>query len=51
MPGLWVAAGGSAFTLGLTFARMLAEAMSGGEQDALALLSPARFEHLNGFMG
>jgi sarcosine oxidase subunit beta len=51
MPGLWVAAGGSAFTLGLTFARMLAGAMSGRDADELALLSPARFEHLNGFMG
>lgn len=51
MPGLWVAAGGSAFTLGLTFARMLADAMTGGDADELSLLSPARFEHLNGFMG
>lgn len=51
VPGLWVAAGGSAFTLGLTFARMLADAMTGGDADELALLSPARFEHLNGFMG
>lgn len=51
MPGLWVAAGGSAFTLGLTFARLMADAMMGAESDDLALLSPARFEHLNGFMG
>lgn len=51
MPGLWVAAGGSAFTLGLTFARLLADAITGAESDELALLSPARFEHLNGFMG
>lgn len=51
MPGLWVAAGGSAFTLGLTFARLMADAMMGGDADELSLLSPARFEHLNGFMG
>ncbi len=55
MPGLFVAAGGSAFTLGPTFARLVARQML--EQDraeadeALAMLSPARFEHLNGFMG
>ena len=46
-----VAAGGSAFTLGLTFARLIADAMAEGPVPALAPLSPARFEHLNGFMG
>ena len=51
MPGLWIAAGGSAFTLGLTFARLIADAMAEGPAPALAPLSPARFEHLNGFMG
>jgi sarcosine oxidase, subunit beta len=51
MPGLWVAAGGSAFTLGLTFARLLSAAMSGHATPELAIVSPARFEHLNGFMG
>jgi glycine/D-amino acid oxidase-like deaminating enzyme len=51
MPGLFVAAGGSAFTLGLTFARLLSEAMSGKAVPELAIVSPARFEHLNGFMG
>ncbi|WP_066782143.1 NAD(P)/FAD-dependent oxidoreductase [Sphingomonas sp. CCH5-D11] len=51
MPGLYVAAGGSAFTLGLTFARLLAGAMSGQSVPELAIVSPARFEHLNGFMG
>jgi sarcosine oxidase subunit beta len=51
MPGLYVAAGGSAFTLGLTFARLLAGAMSGQPAPELAIVSPARFEHLNGFMG
>lgn len=51
MPGLWVAAGGSAFTLGLTFARLLAGAMGGAPASELDIVSPARFEHLNGFMG
>lgn len=51
LPGLYVAAGGSAFTLGLTFARLLAGAMSGRPAPELAIVSPARFEHLNGFMG
>lgn len=51
MPGLYVAAGGSAFTLGLTFARLLADAMSGRPSPELDIVSPARFEHLNGFMG
>jgi len=55
VPGLFVAAGGSAFTLGPTFARLVArqilEQDRAGADDALALLSPARFEHLNGFMG
>jgi glycine/D-amino acid oxidase-like deaminating enzyme len=51
MPGLWVAAGGSAFTLGPTFARLTAAAMAGKPADALTIVSPARFEHLNGFMG
>ncbi|WP_033073680.1 NAD(P)/FAD-dependent oxidoreductase [Sphingopyxis sp. MWB1] len=51
LPGLWVAAGGSAFTLGLTFARLLAGAMTGKPSPELDILSPARFEHLNGFMG
>ncbi|AJP71655.1 NAD(P)/FAD-dependent oxidoreductase [Sphingomonas hengshuiensis] len=51
MPGMWVAAGGSAFTLGLTFARLLAESMAGKVAPELAVVSPARFEHLNGFMG
>ncbi len=55
VPGLFVAAGGSAFTLGPTFARLVAQQMLGrdrAEADAmLAIVSPARFEHLNGFMG
>jgi len=55
MPGLFVAAGGSAFTLGPTFARLVARQMLAQDRaeadEALAVLSPARFEHLNGFMG
>lgn len=51
MPGLFVAAGGSAFTLGLTFARLVAAAMLGRPDPRLAIVSPARFNHLNSFMG
>jgi len=51
VPGFYVAAGGSAFTLGPTFARLLAEAMGGSANEALDIVSPARFEHLNSFMG
>ncbi|MBZ6379183.1 FAD-dependent oxidoreductase [Pacificimonas flava] len=51
MPGFWVAGGGSAFTLGPTLARLVAEEMGGERQDALQVVSPARFEHLNSFMG
>ncbi|WP_380874143.1 NAD(P)/FAD-dependent oxidoreductase [Sphingomonas sp. DBB INV C78] len=50
-PGLFVAGGGSAFTLGPTFARLLARAIAGERVAELDLLSPARFEHLNSFMG
>lgn len=51
MPGLFVAAGGSAFTLGPTFARLLAARMAGEPVTELALVSPDRFNHLNSFMG
>ncbi|WP_420139015.1 NAD(P)/FAD-dependent oxidoreductase [Sphingomonas sp.] len=55
LPGLFVAAGGSAFTLGPTFARLIAQQMLGHKDAktdaALAIVSPRRFEHLNGFMG
>lgn len=51
LPGFWVAGGGSAFTLGPTFARLLAAAMGGSRVEVLDLVSPARFEHLNSFMG
>jgi sarcosine oxidase subunit beta len=51
VPGLHVAAGGSGFTLGPTFARLLAAQMAGEGGEELALFSPDRFDHLNGFMG
>ena len=51
MPGLFVAAGGSAFTLGPTFARLIAAAMLGRPDPRLAIVSPARFDHLNSFIG
>lgn len=51
MPGCWVAGGGSAFTLGPTFARLIAAAMAGNRAPELDIVSPARFEHLNSFMG
>lgn len=55
LPGLFVAAGGSAFTLGPTFGRLVAAQMLGrdraGADAALAIVAPARFEHLNSFMG
>ncbi|WP_439533775.1 NAD(P)/FAD-dependent oxidoreductase [Polymorphobacter sp.] len=51
MPGLYVAAGGSAFTLGPSFARLLAGAMAGKPDPRLAIVAPERFNHLNSFMG
>lgn len=51
MRGCWVAGGGSAFTLGPTFARLMAQAISGRPAPELDIVSPARFEHLNSFMG
>jgi len=51
MPGLWIAGGGSAFTLGPTFARLIAQAMGGQAMPELDFVSPARFDHLNSFMG
>ena len=50
-PGVYVAAGGSAFTLGPTFARLLARQILDEREDRLRLFSPARFSHLNSFMG
>lgn len=55
MPGMFCAAGGSAFTLGPTFARLVADQMlhrnRGEANRLLAVASPARFDSLNGFMG
>jgi len=50
-PGVYVAAGGSAFTLGPTFARLLARCILDEPEDRLDIFSPARFSHLNSFMG
>jgi len=51
VPGLWIAGGGSAFTLGPSFARLVARAMGGQAAPELDFVSPARFDHLNSFMG
>lgn len=51
MPGLWIAGGGSAFTLGPTFAKLVAQAMGGQATPELDFVSPSRFDHLNSFMG
>jgi glycine/D-amino acid oxidase-like deaminating enzyme len=50
-PGLYVAAGGSMFTLGPVVARFLAEQMLGGGacQPELEMFLPRRFNHLNAF--
>jgi len=50
-PGVYVAAGGSAFTLGPVFARLLSRVMMDVAEERLAVFSPARFSHLNSFMG
>ncbi|MEU2610949.1 FAD-dependent oxidoreductase [Micromonospora sp. NPDC007271] len=47
-PGLFVATGGSAFTLGLTYARLLADMVLTGTADrSVADYSPSRFGALN----
>lgn len=53
VPGLFVAAGGSAFTLGPTFARLMSALIlrRPNADEPLAMFSPARFGHLNSFMG
>lgn len=49
-PGLFVAAGGSLFTLGPVLARLLAQTIVDGRPaDELALFLPDRFAHLNAF--
>jgi sarcosine oxidase subunit beta len=52
MPGLFVAAGGSAFTLGPTFARLLSQQILKGAKASpeLGRFSPRRFNHLNAFV-
>lgn len=50
-PGVYVAAGGSAFTLGPVFARLLARLILDEDEKRLSIFSPARFSHLNSFMG
>ncbi len=53
VPGLYVAAGGSAFTLGPTFARLMSALIlkRSDAEEPLEMFAPARFNHLNGFMG
>lgn len=51
-PGYFVAAGGSGFTYGPTYARLLSELITRGEPShSLAPYSPDRFAHMNMFMG
>lgn len=50
MPGLFVAAGGSGFTLGPTIARLLSNVVGGGQADELEMFAPVRYDHLNRFM-
>ncbi|WP_206613488.1 NAD(P)/FAD-dependent oxidoreductase [Parahaliea mediterranea] len=51
-PGYYVAAGGSGFTYGPTYARLLSELITRGEAShSLAPYSPDRFAHMNMFMG
>ncbi|MEX2489027.1 MAG: FAD-dependent oxidoreductase [Pseudomonadales bacterium] len=51
-PGFYVAAGGSGFTYGPTYARLLCEMITRGEPSfPLTPYSPDRFSHMNMFMG
>ncbi len=51
-PGFFVAAGGSGYTYGPTYARMMSELMlTGNSSFSLQPFSPARFGGLNAFMG
>lgn len=50
--GFYVAAGGSGFTFGPTYARLISELILTGRTPASATAySPARFDHINMFMG
>lgn len=51
-PGFYVAAGGSGFTYGPTYARLLSELITRGEPSfPITPYSPDRFAHMNMFMG
>ncbi|MRX51632.1 FAD-dependent oxidoreductase [Paracoccus sp. S-4012] len=51
-PGFFVATGGSAFTLGLTYAALLAEMIDAGRTSMdVSIYAPDRFGHINMFMG
>lgn len=51
-PGFYVAAGGSGFTLGPVYARLIAELIAGGAAShQIDIYSPRRFSHINSFMG
>ncbi|RBP53574.1 NAD(P)/FAD-dependent oxidoreductase [Arenicella xantha] len=51
-PGFYVAAGGSGFTYGPTYAKLLAELILSGETSfPISAYSPNRFGHMNMFMG
>lgn len=50
-PGLYIAAGGAAFTHGPTYARLISELIvEGRPSTSIDLYSPARFSHVNNFM-
>lgn len=51
-PGFYVAAGGSGFTLGPVYARLIAELIADGRTShKIDIYSPERFSHINNFMG
>lgn len=51
-PGFYVATGGSGFTLGPVYARLMSELiLTGGTEAQIDLYSPRRFRHINMFMG
>ncbi|BFM09023.1 NAD(P)/FAD-dependent oxidoreductase [Halioxenophilus aromaticivorans] len=51
-PGMHVAAGGSGFTYGPIYAKLLSESiLTGREPELIAPYSPNRFSHINMFMG
>ncbi|WP_417450305.1 NAD(P)/FAD-dependent oxidoreductase [Kordiimonas sp.] len=50
-PGYYIATGGSGFTLGPVYAKLIAELMTEGRSSYdISLYSPSRFGHINGFM-